>query len=285
MSPKREPKDPDEPLGWWARRTHRRHMHRLMTRELRRSAPGLVPRSIWLVCALFVVAGLAAGAAAAGMVAWADYRIEEVARGFAADLEEVREVSAPPRVPSQQQVQATSSEVAIEADDPSGERRRGIGVVVADQDGTYFVLTSFDLVAASTVQPPAPLTVSTPDGTYPATVWAWDQQRGLAVVSVTGPSLLGVRPWAPDGSYAAGDIASVPLPRASQQEPLTVLQAAVDTVDAATVTVRLASGAPSGGAVLDSNGRLIGVITGLGPDGSYVAARPEESCARLIQCP
>lgn len=264
---------------------HRRHMHKMMTRELRRSAPGLIPRSLWFVGTVLAVVGIAAGIAAGGMVAWSDYRIEEANQEFDAELAELEKTLKPPPTAAGQNVQATVSEVTVQATDVTGDIRRGVGVVVASDESGAFILTSYDLVQTATLSPPAPVSVTSPEREWETSAWAWDPNSSLALLRVEGMTGVAARPWAASESITQGLSVAVPIPRLSPQEPLTVLQASIDALEGTQVRFRLASGAPTGGILINGEGQLVAVITAFLPDGTYIASVPTAACEDLLDCP
>jgi S1-C subfamily serine protease len=162
-------------------------------------------------------------------------------------------------------------------------------VVTADAENSY-LLTSLDVVRASTSRPGPPLVVRKGDDEFAATLWTWDESRDLALLVVEKGNLARLS-WAPSRpALGLGQrvfaVAGVGGAGAS------ITQGFVADVSASGVQHDASvSGAFEGGPLINSKGEVVGVATSayapLGfPSRDVTYAPPvRAACDRVLRCP
>ena len=150
------------------------------------------------------------------------------------------------------------------------------------------IITNFHVVQEIAEQPyeDAQVTVRAPDGsTAEGRVWTWDIDNDLALVDIDRSDLdrhIAPLLWAPADSAAVGDqvaIGGYPLGL-----DFIAKTGVISGESAATYqTDAIASAGNSGGPLVDSFGRVIGVVTA-GFGGLTEATKIEALCEYLIEC-
>lgn len=225
VSPDREHEpdlDPDtgaEPAGWRARRRARkaarqaRREERMLHRRYR-----IFPRTVIGISAMLLVAAIAAGATGAVLYAYYDWRLTQnedrvgdLARGLEGRLEDantnienetneainqVREETEAltALVEDQNRIVELLPEISpsvwlVSTLDDSGRPATGSAFVVSGDGGGSLLLTSYATVAASTVDPAPEITLRKGEDTMVASLYSWDPERDLALLTVDRPDM------------------------------------------------------------------------------------------------
>ncbi len=230
--------------------------------------------------------GLAAGAATATTYAIMDARVAraENADGPAPPPAGEAGASIAPRPSSDPSV----SEILLDANATGSDATlEGLAVAVSrDAERTYW-LTAYDVVAASTVFPPGPITIRDSDDTVEA--WTWDPDRALGLVATTETEGT-ARTWLPaEVTLAPGSLLAVILPSADGP-PLPVTVSVEEPLDGPEDTLTIRADAvilPLGAAVAVADGRLVGIITAVDTtDGNTLATVTaiRSACEEVLAC-
>ena len=282
-------------------------------REKRRHR--ILPRTVIGICTMLMSAGIGAGFAGAGFYAYYDDRLAEneaQVAGFVetfdtqfsdaamaiegqrdAALEDVRAellpleayvadangVSTLPDV-------AGPSVWSVRSLDDSGRATSGSAFAVIDHEGGTGLITQLDVVLASTLTPPPPIELVKGDRVIQATLWAWDEVNGLALIvttealplleiadTETADLLLGRSVFAVSGFGARGATASpgLMLDRSTQGLQHT---AALGPVF-------------NGGPIVDGFGQVLGMTTSdVAPEFGDIKVAVDASvfCQRVLRC-
>lgn len=213
---------PDAPGKAAGLRTRRR-MHRDLRQAKRESRMAkrryrIFPRTIIGITAMLLVAAIAAGASGAVLYAYYDWRLTQnedrvgdLAEGLETRLtdanvavenatneavEEVRTEGEALRELINDQNQIAELQPLISESvwyvstlDDSGRASVGSAFVVAGSADGSLLLTSYATVSASTVDPAPEITLRKGDRTMVATLYAWDPERDLALLTVDQPDM------------------------------------------------------------------------------------------------
>ena len=150
-----------------------------------------------------------------------------------------------------------------------------------DGDRTYW-LTAYDLVAASTVVPPSPVTLrSTGEA---AEVWTWDESSGLGLIA-TGDVEATPRTWIPaETTITSGSLLTVSLPTDGPPLPVTVTVEEPLTGPEDSFTVRVdGTVLPLGAGLTAPDGRLVGILTAADYTGGNTVATVTVDPQRLLR--
>lgn len=163
--------------------------------------------------------------------------------------------------------------------DSAGQPVTGTAFVVGSFGGQTLLLTSFELVRASTRNPGPGITL---DGNRQATLWTWEEGRDLALL-VTGGSIESL-PWATvepkpgDKVWAGG---------AGQRMTPGVVVAVTDAGIEHNIFV---DDVRRGSPLVNERGELLGMVSlaynpgGRGTDTLYTAVPVRAACERVLRC-
>ncbi len=172
--------------------------------------------------------------------------------------------------------------------DVAGAPSIGTAFVVAADGQRSFLLTSYDVVRAATVNPGPAVTLQQGTTQIDATLWTWDEANDLALLIVDRPSL-------PKLSW--GRPAEVRLGK--QIFAMSALGTAGGAVTQGFVADVSASGiqhtsplgvAFRGGPLVDGNGRVVGIASrtfaplGFTSDGVWFAPPVGVACQKVLRC-
>lgn len=185
-----------------------------------------VPRTLFGLVALLLVASISAGASGVVLYAYYEYRlqrsedrVESFIKGFdksyesaiagiaderdtakeelRKELEPLQELRATGETLSDLLKQVESSIYFVETFDGLGQPSVGSAfVVLSETDRSYF-LTSLAVVRAATVTPAPAIKLRKGNSSLDATIWAWDEEQDLALLSIKRGNLTRL-PWAPE---------------------------------------------------------------------------------------
>jgi S1-C subfamily serine protease len=316
-SPDIAPAPAGEPTGRRARRREWRETEK----QRRVAAKGQVrfpifTRSVLVWMFIFLVAGVAFGAS--GAFWWSQFNSEvdeirgetsaftqqvqgaasavEGQRQAALDeidgaLEDARSLSEPRMAPTIAAA-ASPSVFLLETRDESGAMEVGSAFVVGNdpEAGTSLLLTSLDVVAASTMAPGPEIRLRQGDLDLTAELWSWDPATDLALLVVETPDLPAL-PWASD-QVAADALGSTIFAVAGLGgQGATALPGLVADQSMAGMQVTSPIGtAYRGGPLLNVDGEVMGVASTahqpLGFDPGEVRFVPPiaAACTTVIDC-
>jgi len=167
----------------------------------------------------------------------------------------------------------------VQTRDEAGQPATGTAFVVGSFGGQTLLLTSFEVVRASTKDPGPGITL---DGSRQASLWTWDEGRDLALL-VTGGSIESL-PWA-TVAPKAGD--KVWAGGAGQRMSVGVVLSASDTVIEHNIFLdEVRRGAP----LVNERGELLGMTSlaynpgGRGTDTLFTAIPIRAACDRVLRC-
>lgn len=178
--------------------------------------------------------------------------------------------------------------------DTTGRPTMGSAFVVPIRDGeagASYLLTAYEVVSASTAQPGPAVTIEKPGETLPAEVWAWDPQRGLALLKVARGDLAPLA-FAPDQERATA--------RGTRVYALSGLGGAGATVSPGNVNDVSDVGLRHnidlsvdfrGGPIVNAAGQVLGIATlgyqplAFDPGPLPYAPSIEGACEQVLSCP
>lgn len=167
----------------------------------------------------------------------------------------------------------------VQTRDEGGQPISGTAFVVGSFGGQTLLLTSFEVVRASTKNPGPGITL---EGNRQASLWTWEEGRDLALL-VTGGSIESL-PWATIAPKA-GD--KVWAGAAGQKMAAGVVLAASDTSIEHNIFIDdVKRGAP----LINQRGELLGMTSlaynpgGRGTDTLYTAIPIRAACERVLRC-
>lgn len=178
--------------------------------------------------------------------------------------------------------------------DPAGRPTMGSAFAVPVRDGeegASYLLTAYEVVSASTAQPGPAVTVERAGEVVPAEVWAWDPDRGLALLKVARPDLVPMA-FAPDQERASARGSRVYALSALGGEGATVSPGNV--TDVSDVGLRhniVLSTDFRGGPIVNAAGQVLGISTttyqplGFDPGPMPYAPSVEGACQQVLSCP
>jgi S1-C subfamily serine protease len=307
----------DEPVG----RRARRRAWKATEKQRRADATHQVrfpifTRSVLVWMFIFMVAGLAFGASAAFW--WSQFNSEvdairgetsaftqqvqgaasavEGQRQAALDeidgaLEDARRLAEPAMAPTIA-ADAAPSVFLLETRDESGAMEVGSAFVVGNdvEAGTSLLLTSLDVVAASTMAPGPEIRLRQGDLDLTAELWSWDVDSDLALLVVEAPDLPAL-PWASD-EVAANALGGSVFPVAGLGgQGATALHGLVADQSMAGMQITAPIGtAYRGGPLLNVDGEVLGVATtalqplGFDPGEVHFVPPIAAACNAVIDC-
>ena len=245
----------------------------------------LFPRTLRALAAIAVAMGLAAGAAAAATYAVMDARVARADKAAAPAPE--------PTTPAGGTVQPgpagdpALSEIIIDANATGADATiEGFAVAVSDDGDRTYWLTAYDLVAASTVVPPSPVTLRSTGGAVE--VWTWDESSGLGLIA-TGDVEATPRTWIPaETTITSGSLLTVSLPTDGPPLPVTVTVEEPLTGPEDSFTVRVdGTVLPLGAGLTAPDGRLVGILTAADYTGGNTVATVtsiRSACSVVLDC-
>ena len=167
----------------------------------------------------------------------------------------------------------------VQTRDEAGQPISGTAFVVGSFGGQTLLLTSFDVVRASTKNPGPGITL---DGSRQASLWTWDEAKDLALL-VTGGSIESL-PWATIAPRAGDKIWAG---GAGQRMSAGVILAANDTGIEHNIFIDdVRRGAP----LVNERGELLGMASlaynpgGRGTDTVFIAIPVRTACERVLRC-
>ncbi len=184
-----------------------------------------VPRTLAGLVTLLLVAGVSAGASGAVLYAYYEYqlrkttdRVDEFIGGFEdrydaaregikaerdqakeevrAQLEPLQELRATGETLGDLLRQVEDSVYFVDTQDSFGQPSVGSAFVVLSESNRSYLLTSLEVVHASTVAPAPAIRARKGSASSEATLFAWDESRDLALLSISQGGLTRL-PWAP----------------------------------------------------------------------------------------
>lgn len=319
VAPAGPPLDPadDPPLG----RRARRREWKQVEKQRRIDAKGQVrfpifTRSVLVWMFIFLVAGVAFGASAAFW--WSQFNSEvdairvetnaftqqvqgaasavEGQRQAALDeidgaLEDARRLAEPAMAPTIA-ADAAPSVFLLETRDESGAMEVGSAFVVGNdvEAGTSLLLTSLDVVAASTMAPGPEIRLRQGELDLTAELWSWDVASDLALLVVETPDLPAL-PWASD-EVAANALGGSVFPVAGLGgQGATALHGLVADQSMAGMQITAPIGtAYRGGPLLNVDGEVLGVAStalqplGFDPGEVHFVPPIAAACSAVIDC-
>ena len=168
---------------------------------------------------------------------------------------------------------------AVITRDEAGQRVQGTAFVVGSFSGQTYLLTSFDVVRASTKAPGPGIQL---DGGQNASLWTWQEDRDLALLVVNGQ--IESLPWA-TAPPAKGE--KIWAGGAGQKLTAGIVLATSDTgVDTNIFVDDVRQGAP----LVTQRGEVVGMASRIynpnnrGTDSQFIAVPIKLSCDRLLRC-
>lgn len=207
-----------------------------------------------------------------------------------AELEPLQELQASEETLQDLLEQAGPSVWFVVTRDPDGQPLVGSAFVVAADAEQSYLLTSLNVVRASTTRPGPDLKVRKGDEELNATLWTWDEGRDLALLVVRKPNQprLG---WAGE-SPPLGLGQRVFAVAGIGGEDAAITQGFVVDVSASGIQHDAGiSGAFEGGPLLNSDGKVVGVATsayaplGFRSEDVTYGPRIRAACENVLQCP
>lgn len=243
------------------------------------------PRTVRAVAVVAVAMGLAAGAAAAATYAVMDARVARADDEAQPEPEPTTPVGGavqpgPPGDPS-------LSEITIDANATGTDSTiEGFAVAVSDDGDRTYWLTAYDLVAASTVVPPSPVTLRSTGGAVE--VWTWDESSSLGLIATADVEAT-PRTWIPaETTIAPGSLLTVSLPTDGPPLPVTVTVEEPLTGPEDSFTVRVdGTVLPLGAGLTAPDGRLVGILTAADYTGGNTVATVtsiRSACSVVLDC-
>ena len=218
-------------------------------------------------------------------------RAESVnARGqIQAELEPLRKIAATSQTLEALLAQVQPSVWAVQSFDANGAPVVGSSFVVASDAEKSFLLTSYAVVKASTVQPGPEIMLVKGAEKLKATLWTWQVDKDLALLIVNKGKIARLE-WGEPSSVRLGD-------RVFAVSGLGTAGGAITQGFVADVsTVGLQHDAPigtsfQGGPIIDSKGKVVAVGSrsyaplGFTSDGVYFGAPAAAACEKVLSCP
>jgi S1-C subfamily serine protease len=178
---------------------------------------------------------------------------------------------------------------AIRTFDVDGQGTAGTAFVVASDDEKTFMLTSLDVVQASTVKPGPKILVRKGGKEEEATLFTWDEERDLALLVV---STLGNQPplsWAsPDATKLGDQVFDVSGFGANDAS---IVEGRVADLWADGIQHTAPIGTHfRGGPIIDGDGRVVAISSrtyaplGFTSDGVYFAPPIQSACTKVLRC-
>jgi S1-C subfamily serine protease len=289
-------------------------------RRMERRRYRILPRTVIGITTMVLVAGLAAGATGAVLYAYYDWRLTQnedrvgdLAEGLEGRLTEANtaiqnstdEAVADVRaegdalrelIEDQNAIAAVLPEVSpsvwfVSTLDDSGRSSVGSAFVVGADGEQSLLLTSYTTVAAASVDPAPEITLRKGDETMVATLYSWDPERDLALITVDRSDLTPLA-WASEEqrAEAAGKrgFAVTGLGGADA----TVSPGQVLDLTATEIQHNIAIGPQfQGGPILSSDGKVLGVASleyaplNFQPGGGVTFGVPIGlACERVLTC-
>ncbi|MGH8972766.1 MAG: trypsin-like peptidase domain-containing protein [Acidimicrobiia bacterium] len=186
--------------------------------------------------------------------------------------------------------QVKDSTYLIETQDEFGQAKVGSAFVVTSDAERSYLLTSLSVVRSSTKRPGPAITLRRGDERFEATLHTWQEERDLALLVVDKGSLPRIK-WAPaDDKLEFGQRVFVVAGVGGAGGSIT--QGSVADVSAAGIQHdAAATGAFSGGPLLNSKGEAVGVATpayaplGFTSDRITFASPIRAACEKVLKCP
>ena len=207
-----------------------------------------------------------------------------------AELQPLQELQASEKT-MQELVEQTKDAVWFVATrDELGQPRVGSAFVATADAEQSFLVTSLNVVRASTSRPGPELQVRKGDETLDATLWTWDEEHDLALLVVKKGNLPRLE-WAPEEPpLGLGQrlfvVAGIGGAGAS------ITQGFVSDVSSSEIQHSApVSGGFEGGPLIDSGGRVLGMASrvyaplGFTSDQSTYAPPIRITCERVLRCP
>lgn len=206
------------------------------------------------------------------------------------ELEPLQELQASEQT-LQDLIERTSESVFfVSTRDPVGQPQAGSAFVVTSDNEQSYLLTSLDVVRASTARPGPVLVVERGDEQFEATLWTWDERRDMALLVIPTGNLPRLE-WAPE-QPALGVGQRVFAVAGKGAAGASITQGFIADVSAAGIQHDTAvSGAFEGGPLINSKGEVVGLASSayapLGFPSSAVPYAPpiRGACDSVLQCP
>jgi S1-C subfamily serine protease len=302
-------------------RRARRREWRQTEKQRRAAARGqvrfpILTRSVLVWMFIFMVAGLAFGASAAFWWSQFNSEVDEIRgetsaftqqvqgaasavdgqRQAALDeidgaLEDARRLSEPAMAPTLA-ADAAPSVFLLETRDESGAMEVGSAFVIGNdtEAGTSLLLTSLDVVAASTMAPGPEIRLRQGELDLTAELWSWDPATDLALLVVETPDLPAL-PWASDEVAADALGGSVFTVAGLGGQGATALHGLVADQSMAGMQITAPIGtAYRGGPLLNIDGEVLGVAStalqplGFDPGEVRFVSPIASACATVVDC-
>ena len=305
--------------GYLKRQERQRVRDEKWSRRYRKRRHRILPRTV--IGTVLLLVALAVGAAFAGTVlyTWYDFRLKETQESvevFTTEFEarfqeasqqitrqrEEAEASIEERlVPLRELTEESTSTTELAANiapsvffvrtlDEDGRSAAGSAFVVGSDSNQSYLVTSYEVVKASTREPGPGITLTATDREIEATLWQWEEDTDMAVLTVDEGDLP-VLPWVsqdlarnPIGTriYAGGGLGS---------QGASVSPGLVIDVSAAGLQHTAAVGtAYRGGPLLTGNGEVLGMLStdysplNFDPGAVTFAPNIVAACNGLLDC-
>ena len=305
--------------GYLKRQERQRVRDEKWSRRYRKRRHRILPRTV--IGTVLLLVAVAVGAAFAGTVlyTWYDFRLKETQESverFTTEFEsrfqeaseqinrqreeaaaEIEERLVPLRELTEESTSTTelASELApsvffVRTLDEDGRASAGSAFVVGSDSNKSYLVTSYEVVKASTREPGPSITLTAADREIEATLWQWEESTDMAVLTVDEGDLP-VLPWVsqdlarnPIGTriYAGGGLGS---------QGASVSPGLVIDVSAAGLQHTAAVGtAYRGGPLLTSNGEVLGMLStdynplNFEPGAVTFAPNIAAACSGLLDC-
>ncbi|HVM40331.1 MAG TPA: serine protease [Acidimicrobiia bacterium] len=207
-----------------------------------------------------------------------------------AELEPLQELQASTETLQDLVEKTKESVLFVSTRDPVGQPRAGSAFVVTSDADQSYLLTSLEVVRASTARPGPALVVERGEEQFEATLWTWDEQRDLALLVIPKGNLPRLE-WAPEEPNL-GIGQRVFAVAGKGGAGASIAQGFIADVSAAGVLHDTpVSGAFEGGPLINSKGEVVGVSSrayaplGFRSDQATYAPPIRAACAGVLQCP
>lgn len=260
------------------RRSVRRE-RRQQRRDWRRSRPGILPRTFSGVAIVALAVGVTLGVSGAAFAAWSTLRLNTIETELTQRIDALSAVQADTEANPTAGADTSRAIWAVRSTSELGNPTAAAGYVVTLDGGRAHILTVLDPVRRSTYDDANVITVEANGVELPAQLWSWDNDAGLAILTVDTTATAAL-PWATTPARV-GDPVTLP----GVPAPLNVTAATAQRVTATAAAGVDVSGVAPGNPLLDTTSHVVGTVTAVNPTERTVTIEPnQQACESLVTC-
>lgn len=278
-----------------------------------------VPKTLFGLVTMLLVAAISAGVSGVVLYAYYEYRLqrsedrvekfiegfdqryEEAIAGIAderdvakaelrKELEPLEELRATGETLNDLLKQVEGSVFFVETLDELGQPSVGSAFVVLSETDRSFLVTSLAVVKAATVTPAPTMRLRKGTSNYDAAIWAWDEERDLALLSIKRGNLTRL-PWAPEKPAIRLGSRVFAISGIGGAGGAITQGFVADVSSSGILTDAPISGSFVGAPLLNSKGEVIAVASrayaplGFTSDRVVFAPPIRAACAKVLRCP